>query len=70
MKLVCVDVQYVYGTFFQSPRDLTVGRIYEPIDESGYCYYLTDDTGLKFWHLKKHFMTLDEYRSKQIELLT
>ena len=67
MKLMCVNnLSLEEGSI--SP--ITPGKIYESVDSfSNKDYFITNDTGFKSWELKENFITLEEWRDKQLNQL-
>ena len=64
MKLMCVNnLSLEEGSI--SP--ITPGKIYECVESfSNKDYFITNDTGFKSWELIENFITLQEWRDKQL----
>ena len=66
MKVICIK-----SSDGSTLDNITIGKVYDSIYTDSYSsiYYLitNDNNGNKYWALKNHFITLEEWRAKQIE---
>lgn len=70
MKVICINNVYSNGTYM----NLTIDKIYSiilPIEKNSRYnedyYWLINDLGFQGSYEPKHFILLEEYRSKQID---
>lgn len=61
------DTKY-YGAYTAQLLPLTIGKSYEKVQHNrNYRHWVIDDNGHTTSYPKECFITLDEYRSKQID---
>lgn len=64
MRLICINN---YSLEIGTTAPITPGKIYESIESfSSKDYFITNDDGFKSWEQKENFITLEEFREKQL----
>lgn len=67
MKVVCVTNKVIsYDGRIDEYSDITSEKIYEVLDETEDFFWIKNDTGSESWYLKDMFVSLEEWREKQI----
>jgi len=67
MKVICINN---YSLEIGNIAPITPGKIYESIQTfSNKEYFITNDHGFKSWEQKENFLTLEEFREKQLNEL-
>ena len=67
-KVVCID-EKTRDSLTKSPMHLTYGKVYDHIDyDEGVTSFISiiDDTGIEFNHRKFRFISIEEWREKQL----
>jgi hypothetical protein len=60
MKVKCINSKFWY---------LTIGKMYDVINENDYFYEIVEDSGYSNWYHKEYFKPLSEIRNEKIDKL-
>lgn len=69
MKVICVNIMNDESSFSDRVLGLSLFTFYSVVVEYNKWYEIVNDDGYKTFYDKKRFLTMAEWRDKQIDLI-